>query len=228
MPAPRPGQLGPRLRRAFFDRPASDVAAELVGARVLHRLVQGRRRLELLGRIVEVEAYLGDGSDPASHAHSGPSARNATMFDAPGTLYAYRSYGIHTCVNVVCRGRGVGEAVLLRALEPLAGVEAMVALRGIAEPKHRRAIATGPGRLAQALGLRLEDDGRSLLGRDLALYAAPAEAARAQIESGPRIGISKATELPLRFWDAASDCISPFRGPRRPAAAAGRTRATRR
>ena len=109
-------ETGPRLQRAFFDRPPTRVAADLIGTCLFRRLASGAR---LGGRIVEVEAYLGDGTDPAAHSHTGPTPRNRTMFGPPGRLYAYRSYGIHTCINVVCDAPGTGAAVLIRALEPV-------------------------------------------------------------------------------------------------------------
>ena len=105
-------RLGPLLPAAFFARPSPQVARDLLGLCLVHRLADGAL---LIGRIVEVEAYLGDGSDPASHAHRGPTPRNRSMFGPPGRLYAYRSYGLHTCVNVVCEPHGRGSAVLLRA-----------------------------------------------------------------------------------------------------------------
>ena len=138
-------RLGPPLKRAFFDRPGPEVARDLLGAVLVHRLGDGTR---LAGRIVEVEAYIGDGSDPGSHSHRGPTPRNRSMFGPPGHLYAYRSYGVHTCANVVCEARGRGAAVLLRALEPCEGIERMRALRGLGARSPERAIASGPGRLA--------------------------------------------------------------------------------
>ena len=138
---------GARLTRAFFARPAGEVARDLVGAILLHRLPDGRR---VGGRLVELEAYLGDGSDPAAHSHAGPTPRNQPMFGPPGRLYAYRSYGLHTCVNVVCERAGSGAAILLRALEPLEGIPEMRRHRGMGA-KSDLEIARGPGRLAQAL-----------------------------------------------------------------------------
>jgi DNA-3-methyladenine glycosylase len=133
------------------------------------------------------------------------------MFGPAGTLYAYRSYGIHTCVNVVCGPVGRAAAVLLRAGEPLGGVERMRAFRGIEASASRRQIASGPGRFAEALGLTLAHDGRSLLHGPLTILPAGPRDAQPQVEAGPRVGITKAAELPFRFFDAASDCVSPFR-----------------
>lgn len=194
--------------QAFYARDARAVAADLIGCRLVHRLPDGER---LVLRLVEVEAYLGDGSDPASHAHRGPTERNRAMFGPPGRLYAYRSYGIHVCVNVVCGPVGHGAAVLLRAGEPLCGETRMRALRGLDAVAARRRIASGPGRLAEALALDLAHDGQSLLRGRLTLLPAARDAPPPRIEVGPRVGLTKATDLPYRFFDAASDCVSPFR-----------------
>jgi len=184
------------------------VAADLIGCRLVHRL-PGRQRLIL--RIVEVEAYRGDGSDAASHAHRGQTPRNATMFGPAGRLYAYRSYGIHTCVNVVCGKPGQASAVLLRAGEPLDGLSRMRELRGLDAQAAAERIARGPGRLAAALGLGLRDDGRSLLHTPLTLHPPETSAHAARIERGPRVGITKATDLPDRFFERDSRWVSPFR-----------------
>lgn len=199
---------GPPLCRPFFERPALEVAPELVGAYLCRRLPDGER---LVGRVVEVEAYSGDGSDPSSHSHSGPTRRNRSMFGPPGRLYVYRSYGIHLCANVVCEPEGSASAVLLRALEPVGGVEHMRALRRVSADAPPRVVASGPGRLGQALGLRLEDDGMSLLRGAFRLHRAAEGERPPRLESGPRVGISKAVELPWRFYDANSQCVS--RGP---------------
>jgi DNA-3-methyladenine glycosylase len=200
------------LAQAFYARDARTVAADLIGCRLVHRLPDGER---LVLRLVEVEAYLGDGTDPASHAHRGPTARNRAMFGPPGRLYAYRSYGIHVCANVVCGPAGHGAAILLRAGEPLCGEARMRGLRGLdgaaTARSTRRAIASGPGRLAEALGLALSDDGQSLLRGRLTLLPPANDAPRPRIEAGPRVGITQAADLPYRFFDAASDCVSAFR-----------------
>jgi DNA-3-methyladenine glycosylase len=201
-------RLGPRLPRAFFDRPGPEVARDLVGALLVHRLADGSR---LAGRIVEVEAYLGDGSDPGSHSHRGQTPRNRSMFGPPGHLYAYRSYGVHTCANVVCEARGRGAAVLLRALEPVAGTARMRALRGLPAQAPERLIASGPGRLAQAFGITLAHDGCSLLRGALALHRAAPDSPRARIAVSARIGLSKGAGIPHRFFDAASACVSRVR-----------------
>lgn len=196
------------LSRDFYRRDSRIVAAELIGCRLVHRLPDGT---PLVVRLVEVEAYLGDGSDPASHAHSGPTPRNRSMFGPAGKLYAYRSYGIHTCVNVVCEDAGRAAAVLLRAGEPLRGIERMCALRGLAPDARARTIASGPGRFAQALGLSLEHDGTSLLSGPLTIQPREPDARPPRVVAGPRVGITRATELPYRFVDAASACVSAFR-----------------
>lgn len=211
----------PRLSRAFFARPCLEVARELVGCVLLRTLDDGTR---LAGRLVEVEAYRGDGGDPASHSHGGETPRNRSMFGPPGRLYVYQSYGIHRCVNLVCEPRGRGAAVLLRALEPLEGVETQCALRGVAPPgaeagprgrrTARRDIASGPGRLAQALGLDLEHDGASALGAPVRVMSRP-PGHRVVVCRGPRVGIRRAADLPYRFTLAGSPWVSPYR-PGRP------------
>jgi DNA-3-methyladenine glycosylase len=181
-----------RLTRAFFDRPALEVAPELLGCVLVHEV--GGERLE--GRIVEVEAYLGDGSDAASHSHRGPTPRTAAMFGPPGRFYVYRSMGIHACANLVCDARGTGAAVLLRAVEPLRGVESMARRRGAMD---LRELTNGPGKLAKAFGIGLEHDGVSALSGPLRVEHR-AGGAREPVLIGPRVGIRKAAELPYRFW----------------------------
>ncbi len=143
-----PVRLGPVLTRAFFDRPCLEVAPELVGVQLVRKLPDGTR---LVGRIVEVEAYLGDGSDPGSHSHRGQTPRNRSMFGPPARLYAYRIYGVHTCLNVVVEPAGIGAAILLRALEPLEGIETMQRHRGLRQRKPgSRGQASRPGQTDQA------------------------------------------------------------------------------
>jgi DNA-3-methyladenine glycosylase len=191
------------LSAADFDRPALELAPELIGAVLL---VDG-----VGGRIVEVEAYRPD--DPASHSFSGPTPRNASMFAGPGRAYVYRSYGIHWCLNFTAWR---GSAVLIRALEPLAGLELMAERRGASDP---RLLCSGPGRLSQALGITRELDGLML---DQPPFAVSAAEATVEIVTGPRIGITKAMDEPWRFGLSGSRFVSrPFRqGGREPASPA--------
>jgi DNA-3-methyladenine glycosylase len=180
------------LRRDFFTRSVHEVAPDLIGATFL---VDG-----VGGVIVEAEAY--DGEDPASHGFRGRTARNASMFGPGGHAYVYRSYGIHWCVNLVCGGEGEPEAVLLRALEPTHGVELMRSRRGL----HReRALCSGPGKLCQALGITREHDGLAL---DRPPFELRERSDVPQIVTGPRIGITQATELSWRYCLAGSPYLS--------------------
>lgn len=182
----------------FLARPCLEVAPSLLGCTLLHDLPGGRRA----GRIVEVEAYLGDGSDPASHSHRGRTARNGSMFGPPGRFYVYRSMGLHCCLNVVCEPEGIGAAVLVRALEPLRGIEAMRRSRR----RPDRELANGPGKLTAALAIRLAHDGASVRG-SLRLVA-PRRPLRETVHSGPRIGITRARDLPYRFFLADNPWVS--------------------
>jgi DNA-3-methyladenine glycosylase len=173
----------------FFDRDPLDVAPDLIGTILL---VAG-----VGGAIVETEAYRAD--DPASHSFRGPTSRNAPMFGAPGTVYVYRSYGLHWCLNFVCRPGG---AVLLRALEPTMGLEMMQQRRGLLDP---RKLCSGPGRLCQALGVTAAMNARPL---DLPPFELRSAAARRPVLSGPRIGITRAMEQPWRFCQAGSPFLS--------------------
>jgi DNA-3-methyladenine glycosylase len=189
----RPSPVTTRtLASEFFARSVHDVAPDLIGVTLL---VDGAG-----GRIVEVEAY--DHEDPASHGFRGRTERNASMFGPPGRAYVYRSYGIHWCLNLVCEAEGVANAVLLRALEPTHGLEEMRARRGL---QDERLLCSGPGRLCQALGVTREHDG-------LPLDAPPFELlerdGRAEVVSGPRIGITRAAELPWRYAEAGSRFLS--------------------
>lgn len=184
----------------FYRRGTVELARELVGTLLMHDSPSGRA----VGRIVETEAYLSEG-DPASHSHRGRTDRNDSMFACAGTAYVYLIYGVHRCLNVVTAEEGVGEAVLLRALEPLEGLDVMAARRGTSTV---RSLCSGPGKLAQAMGVSGEHDGVSLLNGALGLYAPEADAEGAKVAAGPRVGISRATELPLRFWLAGSPFVS--------------------
>ena len=150
--------------------------------------------------IVETEAY--EPTDPASHSFGGRKARNATMFGPPGRLYVYRSYGIHWCANVVCCDEGVGAAVLLRALEPTAGLDVMRARRGLDDI---RLLAAGPGRLTEALDISDAHDGLDVLAAPVATR--PPEAA-VEVVVSPRIGITRATDRLWRYSLAGSSFVS--------------------
>lgn len=175
---------------------AQAAAPRLLGVEVVTHIDGALTR----GRIVETEAYLAE-DDAASHSASGPTRRNASMFEAAGAGYVYLIYGMHLCFNVVTGAAGQGEAVLIRALEPLEGLDAMRRRRG--GRASDRDLCRGPGRLAQALGIERADDGGVLLagGR---IQLIDRSAAPAAVEVGPRIGITKSAELPLRFRDAAA------------------------
>jgi DNA-3-methyladenine glycosylase len=176
----------------FFARSVHEVAPDLVGCALL---VDG-----VGGRIVEVEAY--DGEDPASHGYAGPTERNRSMFGPPGHAYVYRSYGVHWCLNLVCDVAGRAEAVLVRALEPTHGLEAMRARRGLDD---ERLLCSGPGRLCHALGVTGEHDGLRLDEPPFRILPA---AARAEVVRGPRIGITRAMDLPWRYGLAGSRFLS--------------------
>lgn len=181
-----------------FSADSCVVARQLIGVRVLIHGVGGL--------IVETEAY--DHDDPASHAFGGPSVRNAAMFGPPACVYIYRSYGIHWCINFVCRDAGHGAGVLIRALEPTDGLATMRQRRGLDDV---RLLCAGPGRLGQALGIDLSYTGLRLDQPPFELLAAEPSAQHAVV-SGPRIGISKAVEQPWRFGLAGSKFLSrPFR-----------------
>lgn len=189
------------MGRRFFARPVVEVAKDLVGAELRGRVDGTRVRL----RLVEVEGYLGEGRDPASHAHRGPTPRNRNMFETPGRLYVYLSYGLHHCLNVVCESPGVAGAVLLRAAEPLAGHEALAARRG----RSGVELTNGPGKLGQALGADLSWDGLDLVN-DPRLGLWPGTPPAVLAASG-RIGIRVAAARPMRFFDPDSAWVSRSR-----------------
>ena len=189
-----------------FFAPSHEVAPRLIG---LVLLVDG-----VGGRIVETEAY--DREDPASHSYSGPTPRNQAMFGPPGRAYVYRSYGIHWCLNFVCREDGHGAGVLIRAIEPLRGIEQMIERRGLQDVKL---LCAGPGRVGQALGIVHAMNGLRLDRKPFQVLAADRQY---EVATGPRIGISKAADVPWRFGLAGSPFVS-----RRFAPASPRVRATR-
>lgn len=187
-------ELSKPARQAFWARHPAVVARDLIGWDLQ---VGG-----IGGRIVETEAY--HHGDPASHSYSGRTARNAAMWGPPGHAYVYRSYGIHWCLNFVC-GEAPGSAVLIRALEPTAGLDDMVLRRGARDPRD---LCSGPGKLAQALGVTGSLDGAPL---DTAPFSLSSGSA-GEIISGARIGISKGMEAPWRFGAVGSKFLSrPFR-----------------
>ena len=181
-------RLGPHYSRAFFAQRCLEIAPALVGA-YLVRTLNGEK---LVGRILEVEAYLGDGTDPGAHSHRGPTPRTRAMFGPPGHLYVYLSYGVHTCANVVCEPKGHGAAVLFRAIEPVQGIETMRALRGLAGDAPARSISDGPGKLCRALGINLDDYGRDLLRGAIELRRPWRRDAVTSIGVSRRVGLTKA------------------------------------
>src|SRR5262245_18018694 len=180
------------LGAAFFARDVNEVAHDLVGATLL---VDG-----VGGTLVEVEAY--DHDDPAAHGYSGRTARNASMFGPPGHAYVYRSYGLHWCLNLVCGDEGVPAAVLLRALEPTVGLDEMRRRRGLEDV---RLLCSGPGRLCEALDVTRDHDGLSLAEPPFELRAPESPVG---VAVAPRIGISKAAELPWRYVLRGSRFVS--------------------
>jgi DNA-3-methyladenine glycosylase len=195
-----------RLPRAFYARDALSVAGDLIGCLFVHDARPTRTAV----RLVEVEAYRGN-RDPGSHGWRGPTARNATMFGPPGRLYVYFTYGMHWCSNVVCGSVGVSEAVLLRAGEPLEGVETMRRRR--AGVRDVRLLTSGPARLTQALGIGRRHDGASLL-RGGSLWCAEDDVTghyrHGDVARTPRIGLSagRGDELDWRFVVRASPFAS--------------------
>jgi DNA-3-methyladenine glycosylase len=185
-----------RLRRSFFDRSVHEVAPELIGATFLVN--------DIGGLIVEVEAY--HHTDPAAHSYRGKTERNAVMFGPAGYAYVYRSYGIHWCVNFVCEGTGSASAVLIRALQPTAGIAAMRRRRKL---KDERLLCSGPGRLTQALAITHAQNGVALDHAPFALFA-PSE--NVAVAVGVRIGLTKAADLPWRYGLKGSAFLSkPFK-----------------
>ena len=179
----------------FYDRPVEEVAPDLVGCVLRHG--------EAAGRIVEVEAY--HEREPACHGYTGLTENRRVLFGEPGLAYVYRSYGIHACLNAVCEPEGVGAAVLIRALEPLEGLDLMRSRRGLERPED---LCSGPGKLTQALGIWLDLNGCSLQRGPIELLE-PAPGARpVRLAVGHRIGITRAMELPWRFCDAGSRHVS--------------------
>src|SRR6202162_3950134 len=188
-------KLGKPLKRAFFGRSVHEVAPDLIGATLL---VDG-----VGGILVEVEAY--HHNAPAAHSFRGPTPRNRVMFGPPGFAYVYRSYGIHWCINFVCEQEGSASAVLIRALEPTHGLAAMRRRRKL---RDERLLCSGPGRLGQALGITRAHNGLAL---DEPPFELRARTGKAELVTGPRVGISKAAEKPWRYGLKGSRFLSrPF------------------
>jgi DNA-3-methyladenine glycosylase len=192
------------LDREFYARPVTEVARELVGCVVRHG--------PAAGVIVETEAY--HETEPACHGYVGLTARTNTLFGPPGRAYVYRSYGIHALLNAVAEPEGIGAAVLIRALEPLEGLDEMRARRGLDRPED---LCSGPGKLTQALGIELDLNGSDLVGGPIRIETPPRGWVDPELIEGTRIGITKAPELPWRFCAAGSRSVS------RPPLRVGRT-----
>jgi DNA-3-methyladenine glycosylase len=184
-----------RLGADFFDRSVHDVARDLVGCTLLHGGVGGV--------IVETESY--EAADPACHAFGGLTPRNAVLFGPPGIAYVYFSYGVHNLLNAVAEPEGSAAAVLIRALEPTAGLDAMRERRGREAAEE---LCSGPGKLTQALGVGLDANGASLTEEPFEVRGREEAWRGVEVVTGPRVGISKATELPWRFCAAGSRFVS--------------------
>jgi DNA-3-methyladenine glycosylase len=207
-----------KLPRSFYDRPTLDVARDLLGKVLVH----DRRGVRTSGAIVEVEAYIGE-ADPACHAAPGPTPRNAPMYGDPGHAYVYLNYGIHWMVNIVTESRGSPAAVLIRALDPIDGIEVMRRRRGVVA--RDQDLCRGPGNLTKALRITLAENHADLLGPRL--YLEDRGLQLGSISWGPRIGINVGREHPWRAWVSAHPAVSRAPGPRgarrpaRPPARAG-------
>jgi DNA-3-methyladenine glycosylase len=183
------------VRSGFYNRPVLEVARDLIGCVVSHG--------ECAGVIVETEAY--HDTEPASHAYVGLTERTRVLFGPPGRAYVYRSYGIHACLNAVCEPPGVGAAVLIRALEPVGGLELMRQRRGL---ERARDLCSGPGKLTQALGIGLELNGSDLTAGPIVIAGKPRAWRDVPVSVDRRIGITKAAELPWRFCATGSRFLS--------------------
>ncbi|HUP85060.1 MAG TPA: DNA-3-methyladenine glycosylase [Acidimicrobiales bacterium] len=192
--------MAKRLPRSFYARDARDVAPELLNKVLVH----GRKR----GRIVEVEAYVGDGSDAGSHAHRGQTARNAVMFGPPGHLYVYFTYGMHWCCNAVCDPDGTASAVLLRAVEPLAGVDDMRSLRPTV--RNERDLTNGPAKLCQAFAIAGVHNGVDLVrppAGGVTIVDDGTPPPEAPVVTA-RIGLSAGADLPWRWYVEGQASVS--------------------
>jgi len=196
------------LTRGFFEASPEQVAPRLLGKVLAHRTAAGL----LTGRIVEVEAYLGphhQTPDPAAHSYRGATPRNSVLFGPAGHAYVYAIYGRYFCMNISCETEGQAGCVLLRALQPLAGVEQMARNRGLAVGAAARLLTSGPSRLCQALGLtRAAHNGVDLLDSHSQLQVRDDGYAVAEVLVTPRIGIHVAVDWPLRFALPGNECVS--------------------
>lgn len=193
------------FERDFFSAPATTVAPLLLGALLTHQTEDG----PVTVRLTEVEAYLGDGTDPGSHAFRGRTDRNAVMFGQPGHLYAYFTYGMHVCANVACSPEGEASGVLMRGGEIVDGLELARSRRPTA--KRDADLARGPARLTLAAGIRLADNGSDLLSGPFLLT--PPQG-RPDVASGPRTGVSGpggSAAFPWRFWIPSDRTVSPYK-----------------
>jgi DNA-3-methyladenine glycosylase len=192
------------LTRDFYLEPPDRVAQRLLGKLLVRRLESVR----LAGRIVEVEAYFGFG-DPAAHTFAGKTLRNEVLFGPPGFAYVYFIYGMHFCLNISCEPDGQAGGVLLRALEPTEGLRTMARLRGLASDANPRLLASGPGRLCQALGIEREThNGIDVTNGRSGLHVEDDGFEPGEIAALPRVGISKAADRPLRFTIAGNRFVS--------------------
>ena len=202
-PPPLPVRANPRrprstprtiLPRSFYLPSPEIVARNLLG-KLITRTLNGER---LTGRITEIEAYLGL-TDPASHSFIGKTARNAVLFGPPGFSYVYFIYGVHYCLNFSCEPEGQPGGVLIRALQPVAGLETMARLRGLPTPANPKLLCSGPGRLCEAMGITLAENDLDVTRPRSPLRVLDDGFRPTSITATPRIGISKAKDLPLRF-----------------------------
>jgi len=189
----------------FYSRPVLEVAPDLIGCTVEHK--------GTAGVIVETEAY--HESEPASHAFAGLTPRTTTLFGKPGRAYVYRSYGVHAMLNAVCEPLGIGSGVLIRALLPVDGIEEMRVRRGLmaGRPVRDQELCSGPGKLTQAMGITLADNGSSLSSGTVRILPRRGEWLQPAVVQGTRVGITRAVELPWRFSAAGSRYVSRPRPP---------------
>ena len=192
----RAGRREVPLSRSFYLRPVAQVARELLGKILAFEGVSGR--------IVETEAYLGE-DDGAAHSARGITPRTRVLFGPPGHAYVYFIYGMYDCLNVVCEPEGIAGGVLIRALEPLAGLDQMRTRRGSA--RRDEDLANGPGKLTRALGIKIAHNGVDVTKGPITIHA-PKQAEQFEIATSTRIGITKSADLPLRFFIKDNPCVS--------------------